>query len=337
MKDRRSEYDVTDKVKVSDTASVRDEVLAIFRDVYPKFDESTLKQAFEDCNDLFDGRYLTYLPCDTLYHDKQHTLDMTLAHARLINGHEQTATPSDRFGPDRAVIGIIAALYHDSGYLRHEHDQQHHNGAEYTVTHVSRSAAFLKQYMLTAKLGEQAQLSANMVHYTGYEMHPDQIQLPDEKTHQIGHMLGTADLIAQMSDRCYLEKCRDRLYTEFVLAGIAIQVDKAGNECVVYESGEDLLRKTPAFYGTEVEIRLNQLFNKSYNYEKVFFGGKSEYILALGINQSRIKKVLRENDFGQLNRIPPENYGTRTFPGLDVYLNEHPQQKLLHTGAVASI
>ena len=236
MKERRSQYDVTNTVNVSDSASVRDAVLGIFRDIYPQFNASALKQAFEDCNDLFDGRYLSYLPCDTLYHDKQHTLDMTLALARLISGHEQTVTHPGRIGPDKAIIGIIAALYHDSGYMRHKHEQQH-NGAEYTITHVSRSAAFLKQYMLKSRLDEHAQLSANMVHYTGYEMHPDQIKLPDEKTHRVGHMLGTADLIAQMSDRCYLEKCRDRLYIEFVLAGIAIQIDKDGKEYTVYESG----------------------------------------------------------------------------------------------------
>ena len=35
----------------------------------------------------------------------------------------------------------------------------------------------------------------------------------------VGHLLGTADMIAQIADRCYLEKCRDRLYAEFVLGG----------------------------------------------------------------------------------------------------------------------
>ena len=37
----------------------------------------------------------------------------------------------------------------------------------------------------------------------------------------LGNMLGSADIIAQMSDRCYLEKCRDRLFPEFVWGGLA--------------------------------------------------------------------------------------------------------------------
>ena len=49
----------------------------------------------------------------------------------------------------------------------------------------------------------------------------------------IGHILGTADLNAKMSDRCYLEKCLDRLYPKFVLDGLAARHDKQGNEIAI--------------------------------------------------------------------------------------------------------
>ncbi|MBL4711499.1 MAG: hypothetical protein JKX75_03185 [Gammaproteobacteria bacterium] len=262
MKNRRSDYDITDDVNLNHADSVRDAVFTIFRSAFKLFNENALKQAFADCEKLFEGDYPTYLPCDTLYHDKQHSLDMTLALARLINGHERSVAKNDRIGPERAVLGIITALYHDAGYIRHEHDHHHFNGAEYTPIHVSRSAAFLQRYLHKIKMGEHAPIAASMVHYTGYEIAPNNIQLPDTKWHLIGHMLGTADLIAQMSDRCYLEKCRDRLYPEFVLGGLAVKIDQQGNEIVLYESGEDLLCKTPAFYANEVDTRLNKLFNK---------------------------------------------------------------------------
>ena len=327
MRDRRSQYDVTNEVNVSEVPDVLEAVLEIFADVYPKFNRSALKKSFEDCHKLFDGDNPDYLPCDTLYHDKQHTMDMTLALARLINGHERTAAKSDRIGAEKALIGIITALYHDSGYIRNIHDHHHHNGAEYTLTHVSRSAEYLKRYFHKINLGQHAQISGNMVHYTGLEVAPNQIRLPDENTHLVGHMLGTADLIAQMADRCYLEKCRDRLYPEFVLGGIAIQIDEQGKEHVVYESAEDLLRKTPAFYEREIENRLNKLFKQAYNYEQAYFDGQRNYIHALGQNQAYLKKILDENDFSILRRKPPENHGTKTFPGLDEYLNQHPQKK----------
>src|SRR3989442_6354448 len=51
-----------------------------------------------------------------------------------------------------------------------------------------------------------------------------------------------------MSGRCYLEKGRDPLYPEFLAGGIARKRLPDGNEEVLYESGEDLVRKTPHFY-----------------------------------------------------------------------------------------
>ena len=65
-------------------------------------------------------------------------------------------------------------------------------------------------------------VASMIVHYTGYELDLDTIELDDPRDTLCGHLLGTADLIAQMADRCYLEKCRDRLYKEFVLGGVAI-------------------------------------------------------------------------------------------------------------------
>ncbi|MBE9561209.1 MAG: hypothetical protein IMF15_10500 [Proteobacteria bacterium] len=327
MRDRRSTYDITDDVQLTYVDSVREAVCTIFRSAFNQFNEAALKQAFEDCERLFEGDYSTFLPCDTLYHDKQHSMDMTLALARLINGHERSVAKEKRLGAERAVIAIITALYHDSGYMRHEHDHRHFNGAEYTPVHVSRSADFLKRYLHKVNLGEYSQLAANMVHYTGYEIAPDHIRLPDEKWHLIGQMLGTADLLAQMSDRCYLEKCRDRLYPEFVLGGMTVKIDEHGNETVLYESGEDLLKKTPAFYEIEVENRLNNLFNKVYAYEIAHFEGEKHYINGLGRNQSRLKNVLKTDDFSLLRRRPPENYGTKNFPGLEAYLNQHPLKK----------
>jgi len=65
-------------------------------------------------------------------------------------------------------------------------------------------------------LKRYATAASQLVHFTGYERKVDAIRLVDPLLRRVGEMLGTADIIAQMSDRCYLEKCRDRLYPEFV-------------------------------------------------------------------------------------------------------------------------
>ena len=90
-------------------------------------------------------------------------------------------------------------------------------------------------------------VSTRIVHFTGYEIKLSQIHLADSRDRKCGHLLGTADLIAQMADRCYLEKCRDRLYPEFVLGGVAAAPASDGTMQVRYSSGLDLLRQTPSF------------------------------------------------------------------------------------------
>jgi len=325
MSFRRSEYDVTNKVNVTETPKVLDVIEEILTDIYKKYDKALLKKAFEDCDNLFDGSYPGYLPCDALYHDKQHTMDMTLALARLINGHDRSVKKTEKIGADNAVLSIITALFHDSGYIRNKYDSKHHNGAEYTLSHVGRSSKFLERYFHNLGLDDESRISSQMVHYTGYEVAPGNIVLPEKKLHIAGHMLGTADLIAQMADRCYLEKCRDRLYPEFVIGGLAVHRDKDGNKKVIYSSAEDLLNKSSNFYNYEVKKRLDELFNKVYNYESAHFDGKRLYSEALHLNQTTLKEITKkESNFDSLSRTPPENYGTRNFPGLQKFLNMHP-------------
>jgi len=313
MKNRHSEFDVSNTVQVTDSQAVCQAVCDIFHSCYLNADDSHIKQAFEDFDNLFEGHFKSYNACDTFYHDKQHTLDMTLALARLIDGHERQSNSHETFGATQTTLAIITALFHDSGYIRKEHDQKHHNGAEYTQIHVSRSAGFLRNYLNMVGLGQYAEIAVNMVHYTGYEVAPENINLPDEKLHLLGHMLGTADLVAQMSDRCYLEKCRDRLYPEFLLGGLTENEAEDGSKQTIFASGEDLLIKTPDFYQNEVQHRLNTLFKKVYRYAEAHFGGNNLYLNSLNQNIDFIKELIKRDETNNLKRLPPGNSVTKEF------------------------
>jgi hypothetical protein len=313
MNNRHSEYDVSNTVKVTDSQAVCDAVCDIFRSCYHLGDISYIKRAFEDFDSLFEGHFKNYSACDTFYHDKQHTLDMTLALARLIDGHERQSDSHETFGATQTSLAIITALFHDSGYIRKEHDQKHHNGAEYTRVHVSRSAAFLRNYLSMAGLDQYADIAVNMVHYTGYEIAPENIDLPNEKLHLLGHMLGTADLIAQISDRCYLEKCRDRLFPEFLLGGLTVNKLEDGSKQTIFSSGEDLLTKTPDFYQYEVQNRLNTLFGKVYRYAEAHFDGRNLYMNSVDQNIDFIKELIKLEKPNSIKRVPPENPGTKEY------------------------
>lgn len=302
---RRSDYDVTNTVQVSSPDAVHDAVAGLFSDIYPDASLDCIDQAFTDFRLLFTGEVPGYLGCDTVYHDIQHTLDMTLALARLIAGHEKSQPAEARLGPHRATFGIITALFHDAGYIRHEDDDEHKNGAEFTRFHVSRSAEFLSNYLPRIGLSEAAGIAARIVHFTGFEMKLDDIVVEHPLDRQLGYLVGTADLIAQMADRCYLEKCRDRLYHEFVLGDVAVQQDTDGRQRVKYKSGLDLLRQTPAFFESIRTKRLDGKFGGAYHYLEVLYDGDNPYLDAIDRNIEYLKSALDTGNWPVLRREPP--------------------------------
>jgi hypothetical protein len=302
---RRSDHDVTNTVPVNSWQAVSEAVHDIFVALYPGTTWRSLRQAFHDFNALFRGRLPGYLGCDTVYHDIQHTLDMTLAMARLIQGHEQAQPTADRLGPGRAMIGIITSLLHDSGYIRHSSDEGHRHGAEFTRIHVTRSAQFIERYMHHIGLGPAATSARQIVHFTGYEVNFEQIYIANEKDRRLGHILGTADLMAQMADRCYLEKCRDRLFPEFVLGGIAMYFDEHGKLVTRYRSGLDLLRNTLDFYENMCTQRFDGDFRGVHRYIEPLYDGRNPYMISLEKNLFYLKRVLRGERWPLLRRHPP--------------------------------
>ena len=74
--ERRSDYDVTNRVKVSSQTAVRQAVADIFADLYPDSAFDPVWLAFLDFERFFSGLDPSYHGVDTAYHDIQHTLDL---------------------------------------------------------------------------------------------------------------------------------------------------------------------------------------------------------------------------------------------------------------------
>ena len=306
---RRNDYDITGSVQTTDPATVGGEVSRIFLACYRDTPTLVLQRAFRDVARLYNGADPGYWPCETEYHDIQHVLDVTLAMARLMSGYEHGRGKDDEpLTPDLFMVGAIAALFHDFGYLRKRNDIKHLYGAEYTLTHVSRSAAFLRRYVRAIGLNERlARLAATLVHFTGYEREAGLIRVPRGAARRLGQMLGTADIIAQMADRCYLEKCRDRLHPEFLLgargAGTAVA------RLPVYRSGVELVARTPAFYEGATR-RLEQDLGAAYHYAERHFGDGNPYLDAMRRNASYAAR-----EAPPLRRRPPQTL----LPGVEPY------------------
>jgi hypothetical protein len=306
-KTRRSDFDVTDSVQVSSPPSVLAAVEALFRPTWPQLSTLPLVHAFEHFERLFAGEVAGFHGVDTVYHDRQHTLDITLALARLLVGYErQHETESQRLGGARATVGVLTGLFHDVGYLRRSDDRDSRNGAEFTRTHVSRGARFLEEYLPVLGFADWVPVATQIIHFTGYEVPFARIEerVADPRDIMVGHLLGTADMIAQIADRCYLEKCRDRLYAEFVLGGVALPFSE-GNPQVKYASGLDLLRQTPDFIADVRAQRLDRDFRCAYRHLEILYGGRNPYIETIDRNVEYLRQILRSESWQLLRRRPP--------------------------------
>jgi len=302
MQNRLNQNDVSNRINVEDPNRVRDAVLSIFGARYPGANFAPLEQAFGDFHALFAGKLAGYLACDTLYHDMRHSLDMTLAMARLIDGHDRISAGADRLGARRAALGVLVALFHDAGYLKRASEAEVENGAIFTKVHVSRSADFISTYLPKIGFAAEAPLASRLVHYTGYEMEIEDIAVDDMRDRMVGCMVGTADLIGQMSDRMYLEKVRRFLYEEFVWAKIAREQLPDGKEIVRYSSADDLIIKTPGFYEYVARTRINKKLDGADRYAESHFGDANLYQSAIDCNMEFLRQTIETADFNRLRR-----------------------------------
>jgi len=292
---RRNDHDVTGTVRTTDAVAVREEVLGIYRGLYPSAPASVLRTAFDDAAQLYLGGHPAYCGCDTPFHDLQHVLEVALAMARLMDGYERSRHGGEPLTPVLFCVGALCALFHDVGFLRRRRDRRHAHGAEYTLTRVRRSAAFLREYLARRGLKRYATAAGRLVHYTGHEHPVEAIRVDGALMRRIGQMLGSADLIAQMADRCYLEKRRDRLYAELDAGGLAGRL---------FRSGADLVRRSHAFYLGATQ-RLDLQLARAYGFASRHFGGENLYLDAMHRNARHALVVVRAGPDAPLRRVPP--------------------------------
>ena len=211
---------------------VLDEVKKIFLMIFPRFDFESVDLAFSDVLRLFQGLYPGYRACDTTYHDLKHTTDTFLALARIIHG---AAITNRHFSERGVALGLIAALFHDSGYILTLDEEG--PGAKYTLVHIRRSIMFVDKYFMARGFSrEDFGFCHAILNCTGLDVRIDEIQFASQENEILGKMLGTADLLGQMADRTYLEKL-PFLYDEFRIADIK----GLGSEL-------DFLRSSPGFF-----------------------------------------------------------------------------------------
>jgi len=230
-----------DLINIRSPSETFAEIKKILFLVDPSLDPSLIEIAYNDITRLFNGNYPGYRASNTKYHNLEHTCAVTLATARLIHGlHVQDQI----FSSGVIQLGLIGALFHDTGLIQTE-EENDGTGAQYTIGHEDRSITLMKKYLSDKDFTAEDILDcSHIIMSTKLSLHLNEIPFRSEGIKEMGKILGSADLIAQMADRNYLEKL-PLLFLEFKEAGME-----------GFETPLELFQKTEEFYHSVARTRL---------------------------------------------------------------------------------
>ena len=295
--DQLSQRDPTGEVDLENPPAVLAAIKAILDGLYgDAYRYELIAQAVDDVVAAFRGAYPGLLRCDTLYHDLRHALETGLTMARLLDGHAQSLPPdsAEKIDGEHAVLGLLLAFFHDIGLLRRV-GEDHLWGAVLTPIHEERGVEFMRPYLAPTALAPLAD-KAELIMATKLVFRiPATWPAPDRL---LASLVATADLMSQLADRCYLEKCRDFLFLEFSAIGLA------GAENTPYPDRETLLAKTPGFHSGLIRQRLDEEFSGVHKLLGTHFKGANPYEAAIQRNLSYLAAALAEQDLTRLRRRP---------------------------------
>lgn len=222
------------------------ELKYIYSLITPSKLDDILDQIYWDVVKLFNGQYPGFRASNTKYHDLEHTNLVVLAATRLMHG---CFLKGHAFSYENLILGFAAALFHDVGLIQAE-SEQNGSGAVFTLGHEERSIAVMARYLAQINFSPQTIADcAALIQCTILSMRPKDIHFRNKEIEMLGKIVGSADLLGQMADRCYLEKLL-LLYKEFEEAKLP-----------GFDSELDLLQKTEAFYESVAQKRLTNDFS----------------------------------------------------------------------------
>jgi hypothetical protein len=292
-----SRFDPTGEVDLENPVAVEMATKSILDRLYGEsYDSALLTQGIEVLVQAYRGRYPGLLRCDTLYHDLRHALETGLTMARLLDAHAKSLTSGSVNNIDgrHALLGVLLALFHDVGLLRRETEAQLW-GAVFTPIHEERGVEFMRRHLSETTLASLAE-NAELIMPTKLIF-----KIPDTWSpldHKLASMVASADLLSQLADCCYLEKCWNFLFLEFSAFGLA------GTPDSTYPDRETLMVKTSSFYYKVVLPRLEEEFRGVHHLMDAYYSGSNPYQESIQRNLGFLEDILSSHDFSRLRRRP---------------------------------
>ena len=267
------------------------QIKEIYRDNFEKHPMHIIEKVFGDVIELFNGKMKGFHKCDTKYHDIQHTQETALVMAQIMDGWNRSGN-SPNISPKFFQLGIIAALFHDVGYIKKRGDNNG-TGAKYTFQHVKRSVEFVKQYLPSVGYTKDNVLSIqNMILCTCSRIKLSNIHFLSKQEKITAFSLGTADLLAQMSAKNYLKKL-PFLFSEFKEAYEHEGLEKLKQKkYIVFKTAKKLINNTPNFYKVWVRSRFKTMGSIYKSITFHFNDGRNIYIESI---ENNMKKITKEN------------------------------------------
>lgn len=280
-----------------------DEICTLLTEISPSSDISFLEKVHSDIESIFKGQYQGFEVNESRYHDLRHTRSVALATIRLFHGmyHDNMRLPNDMI-----YQGLLSAYFHDLGILpRTEGFAPEHTSN--TRNHENRSIKILSQYLQTTDLPKEfSENCTTLIRYTNLEWDINKLANKGSDLHICGQVLGSADLLAQMSDRYYVESL-PYLFQEHLDSGIE-----------THNSAVDLMRSTIEFHEKIIKTRLWQSLGNltpsmRTHFRKRFDIDRNLYLENIELNLTYLERITQ--DCGMeltcwekyLRRKPPES------------------------------
>jgi hypothetical protein len=222
-----------------------DEILALTVETNRDADTEFIRQIHFHIKEIFSGDSPGFQASSTKYHNLRHTQSVALATIRLLHG-----LTIDKYQFPSHVIEqcILCAYFHDTGLLL-QTSETADSGASYTKHHETRSIRFLNQYLDHHRTPKSFRDDcATIIKFTDLRIDPNALSPLTDEIKLSGQILGSADILAQMANRYYLESL-PYLYQEHLVGGVQ-----------EHASALDLMKHTANFYEHVIGKRLRETF-----------------------------------------------------------------------------
>ncbi len=277
-----------------------DEITFLAAKICPSIDLGLIREVDNDLTAIFSDSFLHFPENTVRYHNLRHSQMVVLASARLFHGLH---CKHIHVSPETLFKGLLAAYFHDTGMLPQERDQAHSNG-QYIAEHETRSILFLEKYVTQKGFTQDISRDcATIIRYTDLDSDPATFDYHSHEIQLAGQVVGSADILAQMADRYYLE-CLPLLFDEQQAGGI--------NQ---HNSARELMEDTEKFYHNVVLKRLSTTFSNTSlamqtHFREMYKLDRNLYLENIVKNVNYLKKIISQCDspdclYKRLKRNPP--------------------------------